>query len=150
MLVRHLSMAKSVEWGNGVSRRLLVHDDGFGYTLCDTIIYKGTSSRLQYMNHLESVYCIGGRGSVVTRDGAHYDIEPGMMYVLNDHDAHLLSASEEEDCRVICVFTPALRGDEIHTLTEGGYSGFGPIAPLDAMTSVEAMAPAETTVPVAG
>lgn len=137
MLVRDLSTAKSVEWGNGVSRRLLVHDDGFGYTLADTIIYKGTSSRLQYMNHLESVYCIGGRGSVVTHDGAHYDIEPGMMYVLNDHDAHLLSASEDEDCRVICVFTPALRGDEIHTLTEGGYSGFGPITPVEVPAPVE-------------
>lgn len=127
MIVRNLSTAKAVEWGNGVSRRLLVHDDGFGYTVADTIVYKGTSSGLQYLNHLESVYCIGGRGSVVTAAGAMYDIEPGMMYVLDQHDAHSLSASEDEDLRVICVFTPALRGDESHTLTEGGYSGFGPL-----------------------
>lgn len=135
MIVRDLSMAKSVEWGNGVSRRLLVHDDGFGYTLADTIVYKGTSSRLQYMNHLESVYCIDGRGSVVTHDGARYDIEPGMMYMLDQHDAHALSAADDVDLRVVCVFTPALRGDEIHTLTDGGYSGFAPTAgaPVDAM-----------------
>ena len=131
MLIRNLSTAQSVEWGNGVSRRLLVHDDGFGYTLCDTIIYKGTSSRLQYMNHLESVYCIEGRGAVVAADGTRYEIEPGTMYVLNDHDAHTLSAADDADWRVICVFTPALRGDEIHSLTEGGYSGFGPLTVVE-------------------
>ncbi|MCL2581995.1 MAG: ectoine synthase [Streptosporangiales bacterium] len=138
MIVKDLSMAKAVEWGNGVSRRFLVHSDGFGYTLADTIVYKGTSSRLQYMNHLESVYCIDGRGSVVTGDGAHYDIEPGMMYMLDQHDAHSLSAAEDTDLRVVCVFTPALRGDEIHTLSEGGYSGFGPTVEA----TVEAAAPA--------
>jgi L-ectoine synthase len=132
VIVRNLSMAKSVEWGNGVSRRFLVHDDGFGYTIADTIVYKGTSSRLQYMNHLESVYCIDGRGSVVTGDGVRYDIEPGTMYVLDQHDAHSLSAADDSDLRVICVFTPALRGDEIHTLTDGGYSGFGSIAEPEA------------------
>jgi L-ectoine synthase len=132
VIVRNLSMAKSVEWGNGVSRRFLVHDDGFGYTIADTIVYKGTSSRLQYMNHLESVYCIDGHGSVVTGDGVRYDIEPGTMYVLDQHDAHSLSAADDSDLRVICVFTPALRGDEIHTLTDGGYSGFGSIAEPEA------------------
>lgn len=135
MIVRDLSTAKAVEWGNGVSRRFLVHDDGFGYTFADTIVYKGTSSRLQYMNHLESVYCIDGRGSVVTGDGTRYDIEPGMMYVLDQHDAHSLSAADDTDLRVICVFTPALRGDEKHTLTGDGYSGFGPLT--DILTGVE-------------
>jgi L-ectoine synthase len=124
MIIRNLPTVKSVEWGNGVSRRFLVHDDGLGYTVADTIVYKGTSSRLQYLKHLESVYCISGRGSVTATDGTVHVIEPGMMYILDQHDAHALAADDDSDLRLFCVFTPALTGEEKHTLTEQMYSGF--------------------------
>jgi L-ectoine synthase len=124
MIVKNLAEVKSVEWGNGVSRRFLVHSDGFGYSLNDTVVYKGTTSRLQYLNHLESVYCIAGLGSVTTLDGTCHEIRPGMLYVLDQHDAHSLSAADDSDLRVVCVFTPALTGDEKHSLTPGGFSGF--------------------------
>jgi hypothetical protein len=56
MIVRNLSTVKNVEWGNGLSRRFLLEDDGFGYTVTDRVrsrerpsqrhrgtIYSGTS-----------------------------------------------------------------------------------------------------------
>ncbi len=45
---------------------------------------------------------------------------PGTIYSLNEHDAHDLVASDDEDLRLVCMFTPALTGDEAHRLTESG------------------------------
>ena len=38
MIVRGIDDAKTVEWGNGVSRRFLTTSDGMGYTLTDTMV----------------------------------------------------------------------------------------------------------------
>jgi L-ectoine synthase len=116
MIIRALDEAVTVDWGNGVSRRFLVQADGMGYTLTDTIVTAGTKSHLQYRNHLEACYCIGGRGEVVDAEGRSYPIEPGTMYALDLHDAHFLIAAPDEDLRLVCVFTPALYGGERHSL----------------------------------
>ncbi len=112
---------RDVAWGNGRSRRLLIESDGMGFALLDTIIKAGTDLEIQYKNHLESVYCIEGRGSItdVAKDKV-YDIEPGVMYVLDNHDAHRLRATE--DIRVICVFNPPIKGDEKHDMSKPGTS----------------------------
>jgi L-ectoine synthase len=120
MIVRHLDEVKTVEWGNGLSRRFLLEADGLGYTVTDTIVWKGTKSRLEYKNHLESCYCIEGRGMVVEMDGTEHLITPGTIYSLNEHDCHDLLASADEDLRLVCVFTPPLAGDEAHRLTASG------------------------------
>jgi L-ectoine synthase len=120
MIVRKLDEVKTVEWGNGLSRRFLLEADGLGYTVTDTIVWKGTKSRLEYKNHLESCYCIEGRGLVVEMDGTEHHITPGTIYSLNEHDCHDLLASADEDLRLVCVFTPALEGDEAHRLTQSG------------------------------
>jgi Ectoine synthase len=65
MIVRKLDEVKTVEWGNGLSRRFLLEADGMGYTVTDTIVRAGTKSRLEYKNHLEACYCIEGKGSVI-------------------------------------------------------------------------------------
>ena len=70
MLIRKLDEVKTVEWGNGLSRRFLLEADGMGYTVTDTIVKAGTKSLLEYKNHLEACYCIEGSGSV-DRDGRH-------------------------------------------------------------------------------
>lgn len=116
MIVRHLDEVKTVEWGNGLSRRFLLASDGMGYSLTDTIVRKGTRSLLEYRRHLEACYCIAGRGEVEDRDGMRHPITPGVMYALDRHDAHYLIASPEEDLRLVCVFSPALRGEERHQL----------------------------------
>ncbi|MHB8694397.1 MAG: ectoine synthase [Solirubrobacteraceae bacterium] len=120
MLIRKLDEVKTVEWGNGLSRRFLLESDGMGYTVTDTIINAGTTSRLEYKNHLEACYCIEGSGAVVEMDGTRHEIVPGTIYALNNHDMHDLIANPEGDMRLVCMFTPALTGDEAHRLTESG------------------------------
>src|SRR5687768_4917389 len=120
MLIRKLDEVKTVEWGNGLSRRFLLADDGMGYTLTDTIVNKGTRSLLEHQNHLEACYFIEGRGSVIEVDGTEHQIVPGTMYALDKHDSHHLLASPDEDLRLVCMFTPALKGDEAHKFTESG------------------------------
>ena len=112
---------RDVNWGNGQSRRLLIESDNMGFALLDTIIKAETDLQIQYKNHLEAVYCIEGRGSItdVAADKV-YDLEPGVMYVLDNHDIHRIRAME--DIRVICVFNPPLKGDERHDMSKLGTS----------------------------
>lgn len=122
MIVRKLSDCYQVEWGNGISRRFLVEDDGMGYTVTDTIVRAGTSSGLEYKKHFEACYCISGRGQIEDTSGNQYPIEPGILYALDQHDRHYLIADPDTDLRLICVFAPALRGDERHQITANGFS----------------------------
>jgi L-ectoine synthase len=124
MIIRQLSEVKTVEWGNGLSRRFLVAADQIGYTITDTIVRAGTKSLLEYRNHLESCYCIAGSGEVVDMDGTSHPITVGTLYALDQHDAHYLIASPHEDMRLVCVFTPALHGDEAHNLDEATSSNY--------------------------
>ncbi|MER7757597.1 ectoine synthase [Kitasatospora sp. NPDC097643] len=124
MLIRDLDDVKTVEWGNGVSRRFLLASDGLGYSLTDTIVNAGTKSRLEYRNHLEACYCIAGSGEVIDMDGNAHPITPGRLYALDEHDAHYLVASPHEDLRLVCVFSPALRGDEVHQLDAHSSSAY--------------------------
>jgi len=120
VIIRKLDEVKTVEWGNGLSRRFLLEKDGMGYTVTDTIVNKGTKSLLEYENHLEACYCIAGKGSVIEMDGTEHEIVPGTIYALDKHDSHYLVASPDEDLRLVCMFTPALTGDEAHTFGESG------------------------------
>lgn len=124
MIVRSLAEAKTVEWGNGVSRRFLLAGDGMGYTLTDTIVNAGSKSRLQYRNHLEACYCIEGSGEIIDMNGTSYPITPGTVYALDEHDAHYLVASPDTDLRLVCVFSPALNGDERHSLDAADFSHY--------------------------
>ncbi|MFC8914736.1 ectoine synthase [Streptomyces sp. WAC05374] len=118
MIIRDIEDVKTVEWGNGLSRRFLLASDGVGYSLTDTVVRAGTKSRLQYRNHLEACYCIEGSGEVIELDGTSHPITPGVLYALDQHDPHYLVASPDEDLRLVCVFSPALQGDEVHSLDE--------------------------------
>lgn len=112
---------RDVAWGNGQSRRLLIEADNMGFALLDTIVNAGTDLEIQYKNHLEAVYCIEGKGSITDlATDTEYEIKPGVMYVLNNHDLHRLCATE--DLRLICVFNPPLKGDEKHDMTKPGTS----------------------------
>ena len=74
---------------------------------------------MHYQNHLESVYCISGYGEVESlEDGSVHPIEPGTLYILDQHDRHILRAFEE--MKMACVFNPALNGKEVHN-AEGAY-----------------------------
>jgi L-ectoine synthase len=124
MLIRKLDEVKTVEWGNGLSRRFLLEADGMGYTVTDTIVRQGTRSLIEYKNHLEACYCIEGSGSVVEMDGTEHPIEVGTMYALDQRDPHYLVGGENEDLRLVCMFTPALKGDEHHDFSQEETSAY--------------------------
>jgi len=96
-----------------------------GFTVCHTVVRAGTKSQLEYRRHLEACYCLAGRGTVATADGsASYDLRPGVLYALDEHDAHFLIADPGADLELISVFSPALRGDERHNLSADGFSQY--------------------------
>lgn len=108
-----------VEGKTWVSRRLLLRDEGMGFSMHDTILRAGTTTVMHYKNHLEAVYCIEGRGRLIDRDrDVEHPIEAGTIYALDKHDRHTLIA--DEDLRMVCVFNPALKGPESHD-ADGSY-----------------------------
>ncbi len=110
----------AAENGNWRSRRFITQADNMGFSLNDTIIKAGTETKIWYKNHLEAVYCIAGNGSIEELDtGITHELSPGTMYALNNNDRHILRGGTE-DMRMICVFYPALRGDEVHD-EDGSY-----------------------------
>ena len=103
------------------SRRMLLAHDKVGFSLSDTIIKEGSEQRLHYKHHFEANYCIAGRGEVVdVKTGKTYPIGPGTLYVLDQHDEHILRAVSG-DLRLICVFNPPLTGQEKHQ-ADGSYA----------------------------
>ncbi|MEO0773706.1 MAG: ectoine synthase [Pseudomonadota bacterium] len=105
------------------SHRLLLASDGLGYSFHDTRIKAGTEQHLHYKNHIETNYCVAGHGSVEeVATGKTWPIAPGTLFVLDQHDAHVVRA--ETDIHLICVFTPALTGQETHD-KDGSYNAAG-------------------------
>jgi L-ectoine synthase len=103
------------------SRRLILRDDGMGYSLHDTVVQQGTELHLQYREHLETNYCVSGEGEVLdVSSGQTFAIQPGTVYALNRNDKHVLRAVRG-DLRLVCVFNPPLSGKETHG-PDGSYA----------------------------
>lgn len=124
MIVRRLNEARDSErrivTDNWESVRLLLKSDEMGFSFHITTIYAGTVNEMWYQNHLESVFCLSGRGKLEDLEtGRLYTIEPGVIYALNKNDRHVLSASE--DLTLACVFNPPLNGKEVHN-EQGAYA----------------------------
>lgn len=101
------------------SVRLLLKDDGMGFSFHITTIHEGAELKMQYTNHLESVYCISGEGEIEDcATGEIHQIRPGVMYALDKHDRHILRARKE--MQMACVFNPPVTGREVHDET-GAY-----------------------------
>ncbi len=95
------------------SRRLLLKDDGLGFSLHDTVIDAGWQKEMEYSNHLEACYCLEGEGEIEDlATGDRFPIRPGTVYALDKHDRHVMRVSS--DLRLVCVFNPALAGAETH------------------------------------
>ena len=128
MFVRSLNDVEKtdyfVDWGNGTSHRMLTEADGMGFTVCHTVVKKGSESLLEYRNHLEACYCIGGEGEVEDMNGNVYPIKVGDIYVLNQHDKHYLRGGKDTDLILVSVFTPPLKGTERHNLKGDGSSAY--------------------------
>ncbi|AFJ48208.1 putative ectoine synthase [Shimwellia blattae DSM 4481 = NBRC 105725] len=116
--------AHFVDWGNGTSHRLLTRQDNMGFTLCHTVVTRGSESLLEYKNHLEACYCIAGEGEIENMAGERFPIVPGTIYVLNEHDRHYLRACVDQDLILVSVFNPPLEGTETHALKTDGASAY--------------------------
>ncbi len=125
MFYRNREDLEGVEWGNGSSHRLLTKNDNMGFTVAHTVVNAGSESRLQYERHLEACYCISGSGKVYNPDrSVVFNIEPGVIYALDEHDPHILAADDGEDMHLVSVFNPPLNGDEKHKIDPEGFSRY--------------------------
>ena len=123
MIVRNLvelaGTERDVRGDGWRSRRLLRRDDGVKFSLHLTEIEAGTELELEYTNHFEANYCIAGNGEVIEMaSGKAHQLDPGTMYTLDQHDRHILRVTSP--MTLLCVFWPALVGNESHD-AKGGY-----------------------------
>ena len=124
MIVRDFNIEKKTERNvaneRWTSTRLLLADDGMGFSFHITTIEAGSEHTFHYKNHFESVYCIAGEGSIEELDtGKIHQIKPGVMYALNLHDKHTLRARSE--LVLACCFNPPVTGTEVHR-ADGSYA----------------------------
>lgn len=124
MIVKSLDDVKS---GHGyqenpgvwTSARYLLREDNVGFTLTQTTCAAGQSIELEYKNHIEANLVIEGEAHLIDiASNEQYRLSPGSLYVLDKHDRHRLTAIT--DLRLVCVFTPALMGQETHD-DDGSY-----------------------------
>jgi L-ectoine synthase len=120
MIVRHIDDIRGTDkevhapGGQWSCCRMLLKNDGMGFSFHETILKAGTKTHIHYQNHLEAVYCVAGNGRIEElANGRVHDISDGVMYALNKHDEHYLYGGSE-DMRLICVFNPPLTGKEVH------------------------------------
>ena len=123
MLVRNLKDTRSGERnvlsGGWESARLLLQDDGMGFSFHITVMYAGEELRMHYRHHLEAVYVLSGEGTLEDlASGIVHRLEPGVMYALNEHDRHVVRP--RTDLVTACVFNPPVTGREVHDET-GAY-----------------------------
>jgi L-ectoine synthase len=123
MIIRTLDAAhhsdRRVVSNGWESTRLLLKNDGMGFSFHITTIYAGAELKMHYQHHLESVYCISGEGEIEElAEGQIHPIKPGTIYALNKHDKHVLRAVTE--MKMACVFNPPLHGQEVHN-AQGAY-----------------------------
>ena len=102
------------------SVRMLLANDGMGFSFHITFLEPGSEHTFEYKNHFESVYCMQGTGSITDiATGETHPIKPGVMYALDKHDRHILRA--EEELVMACVFNPPVTGNEVHQ-ADGSYA----------------------------
>jgi len=124
MIVRDFNELKTsdraVSDAGWTSVRMLLADDGMGFSFHITTLKAGSEHTFEYKHHLESVYCVSGKGAITDHaTGETHDIRPGVMYALDKHDRHTLRA--DEDLVMACCFNPPVTGREVHR-ADGSYA----------------------------
>lgn len=110
---------RDVQFNEGYSIRPVLEIDGMGFSVHKTMIRKGTIGHWHYKNHLESCYCISGKGILTSLDtGEKYEITPDVIYSLDNHDNHTFEAIT--DVVLISIFNPPVKGTETHK-KDGSY-----------------------------
>ncbi|MDZ3832857.1 MAG: ectoine synthase [Sphingopyxis sp.] len=117
MIVRNLGEIRktdrNVRSDGWASARLLLKDDGMGFSFHVTTLFAGSELKMHYQNHLEAVLILKGKGTIEDlATGEVHRLAPGVMYALNDHDRHIVRP--ETDILTACVFNPPVTGREVH------------------------------------
>ncbi|HWK53475.1 MAG TPA: ectoine synthase [Hyphomicrobiales bacterium] len=131
MIVRKLdeirNSDRNVKSNGWESARLLLKQEGMGFSFHVTTMYAGAELRMHYQNHLEAVLVLEGTGTLEELDGGvTHQLAPGVMYALNQHDRHVVRP--ETDLLVACVFNPPVTGREVHD-ANGAYPADEALAP---------------------
>lgn len=117
MLIRKLDAIrasdKNIVTNQWESARVLLKDDGMGFSFHITTLYAGEELHMHYKNHLESVFVISGEGTIEDLGtGEVHELSPGTLYALNAHDKHIVRP--RTDIVTACVFNPPVTGREVH------------------------------------
>jgi L-ectoine synthase len=116
---------RDVDAGTWRSKRIVLADDGVGFSYHETTIPAGAVNEFHYQHHIEAVWLVEGHGTLLNMEtGETYQLGPGSMYLLDGHERHRVVASET--LRMLCVFNPPVTGREVHD-ESGAYP-----APADA------------------
>jgi L-ectoine synthase len=123
MIIRNLAdvqaSERNVESKGWESARMLLKDDGMGFSFHITTLHAGAVLEMHYKNHLESVFILSGEGSIEDlATGEVHPLRPGVLYALDQHDRHIVRPTT--DIVTACVFNPPVTGREVHDPT-GAY-----------------------------
>ena len=117
MILRNLNDIRksdqNVRSDGWASARMLLEQDGMGFSFHITTLFAGAELKMHYQNHLESVFVLKGKGTIEDLGtGKTHKLKAGDLYALNDHDRHILRP--ETDMLTACVFNPPVTGKEVH------------------------------------
>lgn len=117
MIIRNLKDVRAsdnnVKSDGWESARLLLADDGMGFSFHLTTLRAGSELKMHYKNHLEAVMVLKGKGTIEDLGtGETHELKPGVLYALNDHDQHVVRP--KTDILTACVFNPPVTGREVH------------------------------------
>ena len=117
MIIRKLSTTRAgdnnVKSDGWESARLLLADDGMGFSFHMTKLYAGSELEMHYKHHLEAVMVLKGTGTIEDlATGETHQLKPGVLYALNKNDRHIVRP--ETDILTACVFNPPVTGREVH------------------------------------
>lgn len=117
-----------ISHGKSTALRLLLKEDGLGFSLSEARCGAGNRSRLWYKNHWEANYVRAGKGELLNREtGQIWDLHPGVMYCVGPNDQHSVINSDDP-LRIVSIFNPPIVGHESHDEV-GAYPPTGEIPP---------------------
>jgi L-ectoine synthase len=117
LIVRTLSeitdTERDIQTPNWRSKRIVLANDGIGFSVHETILKAGSVNDFWYANHVEAVFITKGEAELYDKDNDKtYQLEPGSIYVLNGNEKHQLRP--KTDLHTVCVFNPPVTGREVH------------------------------------
>src|SRR5688572_27942552 len=117
MIVRHLDVIRdsnrNVITDGWESARILLKNEGMGFSFHITTMYAGQELRMHYKHHLVVVFVLQGKCTIEDlATGEHHDLRLGMLYALNAHDRHIVRPST--DIVTACLLNSPVSGRAVH------------------------------------